>query len=812
MADREEIKLEVSAAKINSCVNDHHNGKLLANSVYIKNTDTTAQIQSKLNAGGSDLSVVFDAGEYTLTDNISVWDLDSLTINFNGAIIRSESAGGFLMNFSTQPSTHDKYFRIPNAAPEWFLSNIEQNVYYVDIADRTNFGNIARGDMFIVSDTTVSESGRYTMGLVLFFDHFEEVLGVDRMYFSKPPQHQVLCKDALLFKEGFGDAYYVCHIPLKGQCNLTGFNLNNVGIYTEGFEVVNVDNATAKQDIFPFVSKSQISIAMSLSYSRYINVNNYTAWGYNRAGYGYGITSLAWDEMNISNMIGWYCRHCITSSTTYHHYSNQITVSNSYFAGAQDQYDDPAEGTACIDTHVGVWDLKVDNCTIEGAQIGVHLRGNGVVVTNTNFNHCHYAITTDGDEPLGVHKKKVLISNCNVKDNFGSFFKADVDVTIDEVVIDHVNCDFSGTPAGIDIYGMYTAGETAHVEDLTISNSIFKGRIGTSDTCTFLGLSNTATTKGIAKIKLYNNHISQFNNIITSQLPLQDITEIKGNTFEKFGVFYQVDTVDNIDAVGFLDCLIEDNIFRIGKALFDISFDTFKINDLKIYKNHLELIGDLFINSSGGYFYLVRLVGNHFINSLYGGGRTFNISNTSPVGYILEQDNTYYKIDQTVIDAAITAYSASGYTAATPKYDPMGALISKYSTYPTKFDVIGNKYYTGGWADEYFNLTGVECNFIGNKFIIDTLNYTKFFDLATCNAQFINNDVVLGSVPGTTEIIESSGAGGVTKVVGNNIINNSVAQVVRLFDFDDISYLDLGNNTYRMNTASTIDNCTDLGA
>lgn len=815
MADEHEVlKLEVSAAKINSCVKDHHDGKLLANAVYIKKTDSAAQIRSKLIAGGPRLSIVFDNAEYTIDEDIFIYDVIGLNIDFNGATFTSPNANGNVFSISTTSETADKYYRMVGASSDWFVSDMAKGSYYLEVTNPANWSALTAGDMVIIGDNREVPGVLNSLGLIFIFNRLEEVSGVWRLYFDYPSRSDLQCKTNLKNVTGFGGGYYVCHVPLKGDAVINNGTFNNCKFQLVGFQTAKAVNIVQKQDVFPFASDDQVGLGLEISYCKDIFVNKLVAHGFNQTGYGYGFTSLAWDKLVINNFIGYNCKHCFTTSTSYYHYSNVVEINDCTFASTTNQNDNDSTNGSPVDQHAGVWEVKINGITGEGHRPAVHFRGVNCSLKNGDFHNCKLGITVDTGEPTDLVKERLLVDTVNFIDHKGGVCAFGSNLTLTEAIFNNIYSDQSSTPSGTDVLCFYTMAATSYVENLTIKNSKFNGRIrnnSLTDREEFLSISNDNTTPGINSITVKNCEIKNWKYIFRSGLPKMKKILFKNCEITGFVALLSTGNLTTAEVEGYPDVEFKNCEISVGYTLVDLTNSVFLSKKIKFTNCDFHFIAYNFINYTNNKLENIIYKGNNFYNSFYSG--RFLLLSSVEITRLIEQGNTFHKHSQAETEAIITAYAGTGYVLESgAKFTCMGMQINQYNGAATEVDTINNTYLTTGYDDEFFNLTGAKWKCSGNKLFLPSLNYTKLIDLATCNAEIINNDIVLDSLSTTTDIIESSGAGGITKVVGNNIINNSSTGLARQYDFDDISYLDLGNNVYRMNTASTIDNCVNLGA
>ena len=164
------------------------------------------------------------------------------------------------------------------------------------------------------------------------------------------------------------------------------------------------------------------------------NLTNNTSQGQ----YGYGVSNAGTFKTLVEGCTFTNTRHGFTTSSRRYGWSNSTTNSQ-YLAGGRDQSAIVVNchgsggygGSAPFDTHMCAQDTTFNNCVVDGAESGFHIRGRNVTVSNCKTfnvnNNGIYAFTEYGSaDPSGIsnsgdawandknHMSSVRINNCEL--------------------------------------------------------------------------------------------------------------------------------------------------------------------------------------------------------------------------------------------------------------------------------------------------------------------------------------------------------------------------------------------------------------
>lgn len=774
---------------------------------FIRLGTSAASIKSKLDQFSNKIGAVkFEPGEYIIDQDIFIYNSRGLNIDFNGAVFKSTNANGNVISISTASSTTDKYFRMIGASADWFLADMPKGQFYIPIVSPLHWVNLVAGDMIIIGDSRAVNGVSNSMGLVLIFNRLEQVEGVWRIYFDYQSRGDLQCKTNLKYVSSFGGGNYVCHVPLKGEALVNNGVFNNVKLQLVGYNSAFANNITVKQNVFPFASNDQVGSGLEISYCKDIIVDNLVAHGFNQTGYGYGFTSLAWDKVIISNFIGYNCKHCFTSSTTYYHFSNVVKITNALFAATLDQVNNPTSNGSPLDQHAGIWEMDVDGIRVENCAIGAHCQAVNVSIKNAEFYDCSIPFTLDIGEIIGMEKERIYLDNIKIIRPKIAILSVNNNVRVNEIIVKGMYVDFSGIPQTENLLGFYTAGPTSFCRTLIIRDSDFIGRKHSSSGDLredFISISNDYTSVGFENIDVINSRIKNWRYILRSALPLMEKVNFDNCDIDGFIGLISTGNLTSAGYEGYKNVSFKSNRISNGNTLIDLAYSKFLAKRIEFIDNRFKFIAQGIINSSNNKFDSIIFKDNKVTNSFYLSGRVF-VFGSVELTYLLEENNTYFKQSQALIDAMIAAYSGTGYEAATtPKYTCAGMYISQYNSAITEVDVVDNKYYTDGFNEGYLRLVGGKGKVSGNKFFVKLIQ-TRLCEFNGRNTDFYNNIIVLSDCLANTEIIRSLTAGATIKAIGNTIVNNSASGTAKLLNISGINYYEAGNNKFKVNLADSI--------
>ena len=159
------------------------------------------------------------------------------------------------------------------------------------------------------------------------------------------------------------------------------------------------------------------------------NLTNNTSQGQ----YGYGVSNAGTFKTLVEGCTFTNTRHGFTTSSRRYEWSNSTTNSE-YLAGGRDQSAIVVNchgsggygGSAPFDTHMCAQDTTFNNCVVDGAESGFHIRGRNVTVSNCKTfnvnNNGIYAFTEYGSTSNSGdawandknHMSSVRINNCEL--------------------------------------------------------------------------------------------------------------------------------------------------------------------------------------------------------------------------------------------------------------------------------------------------------------------------------------------------------------------------------------------------------------
>ncbi len=453
---------------------------------------------SKMFEQSTRLHITLTAGKTYLIDkpNISFLYADSVIIDGNNASI----------NMNTYFLTITSGYKwIDGAHTGWNNSDlndklINNSLFNSDFVEGTNWIEIANvrdweakhGDLLCIITNEVFK------GQTLVIDQVDSIN--NKIYFQDQIRENIERSDIIQIRYVNSGSKYI---------QISDLLIKNGGLRLSGFESVYTTNVSCEMDdqTYNIINENHnwdinAHAGLTTFWNKNVKIIGGRYSGYLILGNGYGISVGMSDLVEIDEINGSDCRHVVTTSTTAKggNLLNKLIINNSNAYFTNKSFEAIPSNITAWDTHIGVEEMLIDSCFVDGAELFSKLRGNNITITNSEVKNTH-VIVYAAHSPAH-NKKNIIIKNCNFI-NSGTMVVYR-DASFENITIENVLYHFSNPIAAI-----YADTKTATIKKLSIVNSKFLGSDSTYN-------------------RIFINQYPQYNNIrnaIIIDSEFQDISE-----------------------------------------------------------------------------------------------------------------------------------------------------------------------------------------------------------------------------------------------------------------------------------------------
>ena len=738
----------------------------------LKEEDSPSELQATLNSvsgkSGNQILELDKGGNYSIGGNILKVQVDSaLTILGNGATLIGTGNASYLeISFDTTNST----FYYTGFSPSEIVTNPVKGTNYIDVDDTTDWKPIREGDIITISDSTkYRDSGgtAYYRSIQGYFDRFgDDGGGTQRIYFKNKLQNN-LDRTKIFYD---GSNYKISKIRLADRLNIENLFLQNFSISIRGFENVNLSNITAINDVTP---DAQHTYAVELRQVRRANLSNMIGENWLKSGLGYFISMQIFENINISNLIAYDCRHAITTNSNLHNINGRLNVSNSQSSFSEDL----ADTYPNWDTHGQTEEIILNNVIAERGASGIQVRANKASITGLNARDLAGPAVTIVHTTNSEEKPYVSLKNSDVEAE-GVFATFD-SVWVQKIDISGITFRPRGTLSNQDAIQIRGASQ---VDTLAISNSRFEGSLTntSSDGATWLKI--TASNWGAGRphaVKYANIRGNEFEDYyrIVELVNGSEIysLDFKGNDVQSARNVLMVDnTGADTTTADFNRWEISNNEFRDVYRVYDGGSEFARYKNLIFSNNRYQNVAfsDLVYQH-----YLERLeyTDNIYNNFAYDDSWSHRIYG----GYsdsLIFVGNKYMPHNDEDID---NVNSAKGYGSGNVDNFNGWLRVEKTTGFKPYVLVSGNEYYQkGNLSNEIAYFDSLNLQFIDNKVMPEKVNDDAMILFDDINGDVLNNTFST-QFQQAGRVIELAGSGDI-RLQGNEFSIDPQTYIVNL--------------------------------
>ncbi len=373
---------------------------------------TKLSIKLKID-GDYDIDGITDGGQISMLNaETVVFDGQNATINFNSHFFTFTTGSDWTYGTHTGFSDSTNGLLVAYEQDTLFTANFIIGNNWVAIEDADDW-DVTHFDMLFVSDGNTLNGDSYNGG-VFVIDYID--IPALRLYFTKDITRLIDVSNPKVLR----------YVASGGKTALVkNLNVLNGGLKFTGFEKVLWDNVNFFMDSTTWqalnISSSgaiNANTAITSLWNGVTNINNCTINGFILEETGYGVLAGMGDVVNVNQSVFYDCRHAVTSTIAIGGgvWLNDFNINNSTASYSERAIDIIANARAW-DTHQGIDNFNLDNCTVYGGAAFAGLRGENLTVTDSK------AIGTSTGVILFSHqvdsttnKKKVTISNSYFED------------------------------------------------------------------------------------------------------------------------------------------------------------------------------------------------------------------------------------------------------------------------------------------------------------------------------------------------------------------------------------------------------------
>ena len=476
---------------------------------------------AKMFAVNDTLQIVLKNGfEYDLDairlsyDNARYVELDGngATLNMGGKFLTITSYAAW--NGATHTGFQDVDMQTAAKEDTLFSTDFVQDSLWVGVDDNADW-SVKENDMLFISDSS-THLGSYQEGGVFVIDRHD--LTAKRLYFQEKIKLTLDRTDIMTLR--------LAQVSGK-RAYIHDLNIKNGGIRIGGFEKADVERVTARMDSTTYQAYNSSGDAnedavegIMANWNTITNIRDCNVDGYLIVGLGYGVQASFAGVINIDNLQGRDCRHIYTNSnyTSGGIVVNELNITNSRAIFSQRAGEVITTNLTGFDTHAGVWQVNIDNCSQEGGDIFSKLRSNNIKISNSKTNFTKGFLKISAVQDNTSYPRKVILED-NETYNVETVLVFDSGFLHRAEINNHTMTmlDYTGGNAPSVIY---SASPNPHIDTLIIQGGDFTGA----------GVGNT----GFIYTDNTNDTTSYF----------IEYMSVKGANFRQFDIGFSIDSIN----------------------------------------------------------------------------------------------------------------------------------------------------------------------------------------------------------------------------------------------------------------------------